>query len=145
VQPKAGSWTSIGGLLSAADIWSPTAPAAESGAVPEAPAAVVEAIAAEKAAPTPAPEFMAAVEATARKPEEGRATESSADRASSVRQRVWPPRKLSIALQGGGTFGAFTWGVLERLLEEPDVEFDAISGASVGAVNAATRRFSPAG
>jgi NTE family protein len=48
-----------------------------------------------------------------------------------------PPRKLSLALQGGGSFGAFTWGVLERLLEEPDCDIDAISGASVGAVNAA--------
>ena len=140
MQPKAGSWTSIGGLLSAADIWSPTNPlatVAESPAVPDAPAAVVEAVVAENVAPPPAPDLMAAVEATARKPEERRATESSADKASSVRPRAWPPRKLSIALQGGGTFGAFTWGVLERLLEEPDVEFDAISGASVGAVNAA--------
>lgn len=50
--------------------------------------------------------------------------------------RLWPPRKLSLALQGGGSFGAFTWGVLERLLEQPDCGFDAISGASVGAVNA---------
>ena len=48
-----------------------------------------------------------------------------------------PTRKLSLALQGGGSFGAFTWGVLERLLEEPDCEIDAVSGASVGAVNAA--------
>jgi len=48
-----------------------------------------------------------------------------------------PPRRLSLALQGGGSFGAFTWGVLERLLEETDCEIDAISGASVGAVNAA--------
>src|SRR5262249_22709283 len=32
---------------------------------------------------------------------------------------IWPPRQLSLALQGGGSFGAFTWGVLERLLEEP--------------------------
>lgn len=47
----------------------------------------------------------------------------------------WPPRKLSLALQGGGTFAAFTWGVLERLLEEP-IEIDAISGASAGAINA---------
>lgn len=48
----------------------------------------------------------------------------------------WPPKKLSLALQGGGTFAAFTWGVLERLLEEPAVEFDTISGASAGAINA---------
>jgi NTE family protein len=50
--------------------------------------------------------------------------------------RQWPPRKLSLALQGGGTFAAFAWGVLERLLEEPAIEFDTISGASAGAINA---------
>ena len=44
--------------------------------------------------------------------------------------------RLSLALQGGGSFGAFTWGVLDRLLEEPGIDFDAISGASAGAVNA---------
>ena len=44
---------------------------------------------------------------------------------------------LSLALQGGGSYGAFTWGVLDRLLEEPALAFDAISGASAGAVNAA--------
>jgi len=46
------------------------------------------------------------------------------------------PQKLSLALQGGGSFGAFTWGVLERLLEE-GTSLDAISGTSVGAINAA--------
>jgi NTE family protein len=51
--------------------------------------------------------------------------------------RLWPPRKLSLALQGGGTFSAFSWGVLERLLEEPGVDFDTISGSSAGAINAA--------
>ncbi|MBR1128178.1 patatin-like phospholipase family protein [Bradyrhizobium iriomotense] len=50
--------------------------------------------------------------------------------------RQWPPRKLSLALQGGGTFAAFTWGVLERLLEQPDIAIDTISGASAGAINA---------
>jgi NTE family protein len=49
---------------------------------------------------------------------------------------AWPPQKLSLALQGGGCFAAFTWGVLERLLEESDCTFDAISGASAGSVNA---------
>ena len=44
---------------------------------------------------------------------------------------------LSLALQGGGSYGAFTWGVLDRLLEVPDLRFDAISGASAGSVNAA--------
>lgn len=49
---------------------------------------------------------------------------------------VWPPERLSLALQGGGSFGAFTWGVLDRLLDEPVIRLDAISGASAGAVNA---------
>ena len=52
------------------------------------------------------------------------------------RPAQWPPRRLSLALQGGGSFGAFTWGVLDCLLEAPDIELDAISGASAGAVNA---------
>jgi NTE family protein len=45
-------------------------------------------------------------------------------------------KRISLALQGGGSFGAFTWGVLDRLLEENDLSFDAISGASAGAINA---------
>jgi NTE family protein len=51
-------------------------------------------------------------------------------------RRPWPPRRLALALQGGGSFGAFTWGALDRLLEQEDIELDAISGASAGAVNA---------
>jgi NTE family protein len=46
------------------------------------------------------------------------------------------PPALSLALQGGGSLGAYTWGVLDRLLEEEDLSLDAISGASAGAVNA---------
>ncbi len=42
---------------------------------------------------------------------------------------------LALALQGGGSFGAFTWGVLDRLLAEPALPIAAISGASAGAVN----------
>jgi NTE family protein len=45
-------------------------------------------------------------------------------------------RRLSLALQGGGAFGAFTWGVLDRLLEDDGIAFDAVSGASAGAMNA---------
>ena len=45
-------------------------------------------------------------------------------------------RSLSLALQGGGSHGAFTWGVIDRLLRDDRVDFDAISGASAGAVNA---------
>lgn len=46
-------------------------------------------------------------------------------------------KKLDLALQGGGSHGAYTWGVLDRLLEEPDIEFAAISGTSAGAMNGA--------
>lgn len=43
---------------------------------------------------------------------------------------------LNLALQGGGAHGAYTWGVLDRLLEEDCYHFEAISGTSAGAVNA---------
>jgi NTE family protein len=43
---------------------------------------------------------------------------------------------ISLGLQGGGSFGSFTWGVLDRLLEQDELGFDMISGASAGAVNA---------
>src|SRR5512142_557924 len=46
-------------------------------------------------------------------------------------------RKVALALQGGGSHGAFTWGVLDRLLEEPWLGIDGISGTSAGAMNAA--------
>ncbi len=45
--------------------------------------------------------------------------------------------KLNLALQGGGSHGAYTWGVLDRLLEEEDIEIEGISGTSAGAMNAA--------
>ena len=44
---------------------------------------------------------------------------------------------VDLALQGGGAHGAFTWGVLDRLLEEPWLRIDGISGTSAGAMNAA--------
>lgn len=47
------------------------------------------------------------------------------------------PKLIDLALQGGGSHGAFTWGVLDRLLEEPGLLIDAISGTSAGAMNAA--------
>ncbi|MYM24219.1 patatin-like phospholipase family protein [Duganella sp. FT135W] len=45
--------------------------------------------------------------------------------------------KIDLALQGGGAHGAFTWGVLDRLLEEEWLDIDGISGTSAGAMNAA--------
>src|SRR5215471_21427095 len=47
------------------------------------------------------------------------------------------PVLIDLALQGGGAHGAFTWGVLDRLLEEPWLRIDGISGTSAGAMNAA--------
>lgn len=49
---------------------------------------------------------------------------------------ILPKRSVSLALQGGGAHGAFTWGVLDRLLEDGRLEFDGISGTSAGAMNA---------
>jgi len=47
-------------------------------------------------------------------------------------------KHVGVALQGGGSHGAFTWGVLDRLLEEETVIADAMCGTSAGAVNAVT-------
>lgn len=108
--------TAASRLLSMTDIWSDAPsppPAPEPAAVP---------------APPPAP--------VVQTPQRVEAATVAAPVAREVPSRQWPPRKLSLALQGGGTFAAFTWGVLERLLEEPDIEIDTISGASAGAVNA---------
>lgn len=44
---------------------------------------------------------------------------------------------LHLALQGGGAHGAFTWGVLDRLLDDPDLDIGRVSGTSAGALNGA--------
>ena len=46
------------------------------------------------------------------------------------------PHPISLGLQGGGAYGAFTWGVLDRLLDDERLTFDGISGPSAGAINA---------
>ena len=46
------------------------------------------------------------------------------------------PKLVNVALQGGGAHGAFTWGVVDRLLEDDRIGFEAISGTSSGAMNA---------
>jgi len=53
------------------------------------------------------------------------------------RRKATKPVPVNLALQGGGSHGAFTWGVLDRLLEEPGLAIDGISGTSAGAMNAA--------
>ena len=51
--------------------------------------------------------------------------------------RVNPEAKsINVALQGGGAHGAFTWGVLDQILEDGRLEIDGLSGASAGAMNA---------
>src|SRR5260370_439633 len=110
-----------GGLPSAAEIWSTGADA------PAHPRKPTEEITTEKLLYGPEPAEAIKV---------GTLWQNRAwQKRSLAPSRTWPPRRLSLALQGGGSFGAFTWGVLERLLEEPDCEIDAISGASAGAVN----------
>ena len=46
-------------------------------------------------------------------------------------------KTINLALQGGGAHGAYTWGVLDRLLDEDKLEIEGISGTSAGAMNAA--------
>jgi NTE family protein len=57
---------------------------------------------------------------------------SSSPKPSPARARL----EIDLALQGGGAHGAFTWGVLDRLLEEDWLRIDGMSGTSAGAVNA---------
>src|SRR5271157_1202647 len=52
-------------------------------------------------------------------------------------QKIADDILVDLALQGGGAHGAFTWGVLDRLLEEKRLRIDGISGTSAGAMNAA--------
>jgi len=69
---------------------------------------------------------------------------ASAARPSATARRpsIWwravqhPPPRLNLALQGGGAHGAFTWGVLDALLQDTALEFEGISGSSAGAMNA---------
>jgi len=63
-----------------------------------------------------------------------RATAPSGQRRSS--RTGAESKTIALALQGGGSHGAFTWGVLDRLLEEDGLKIEAISGASAGAMNA---------
>src|SRR6266852_5114077 len=56
---------------------------------------------------------------------------AEADKAAPVEQK-----SINLALQGGGAHGAFTWGVLDCLLEDQRIAFDGISACSAGAMNA---------
>ena len=56
---------------------------------------------------------------------------------ASTRAGAVQVKSINLALQGGGAHGAFTWGVLDRLLEDPRIEIEGISATSAGAMNAA--------
>ena len=56
---------------------------------------------------------------------------------ATVRASRREPVRIDLGLQGGGAHGAFTWGVLDRLLEERWLPIEAVSGTSAGAMNAA--------
>jgi NTE family protein len=114
-------------LLSAADIWSSDAEAPTLTSVQE-PGATVD------IGPQAEPPTLAISIRTETKRAAERTASDIAGLASP--QPQWPPPRLSLALQGGGSFSAFTWGVLDRLLDEDTFDFDTISGASAGAVNA---------
>jgi NTE family protein len=58
-------------------------------------------------------------------------------RRQSTRRTAANPVLVDFALQGGGAHGAFSWGVLDRALEEPRLRIEGISGTSAGAMNAA--------
>ncbi|MGY3615838.1 patatin-like phospholipase family protein [Bradyrhizobium sp. USDA 10063] len=122
--------SSASALLAASEIWSFS---------DDTPRAVSSPANSSAEAERPAPSLPDAIlnMQSARADLPARSPVSKPKKAHAGEPPLWPPRKLSLALQGGGTFAAFTWGALERLLEEPDCAFDAISGASAGAVNAA--------
>ena len=67
-----------------------------------------------------------------------------ADEAERQNARKGVRKVLNLALQGGGSHGAFAWGVLDRLLEEETLQFEGISGTSAGAANAVVLAEPPA-
>ena len=64
-------------------------------------------------------------------------TKSAKPKSTKPKSAKRKPVLADLGLQGGGAHGAFTWGVLDRLLEEPWLTYDGISGTSAGAMNAA--------
>ncbi|WP_291297233.1 patatin-like phospholipase family protein [Elioraea sp.] len=71
----------------------------------------------------------------ARKP--GKTRRAGPDVVPGANSTTREPLMIDLALQGGGSHGAFTWGVIDRLLEEPWLGIEGISGTSAGAMNAA--------
>ena len=70
-------------------------------------------------------------------PPTAKTKKSRAVKRPSAKRTGTAPALVDFALQGGGAHGAFTWGVLDRALEEPRLQLEGISGTSAGAMNAA--------
>ena len=67
----------------------------------------------------------------------GSRSEDAASKTSGrTREAASNRKKINLGLQGGGAHGAFTWGVLDYLLEDGRIDIEGISGASAGAMNA---------
>ena len=66
------------------------------------------------------------------RPEAAEAAEAAGPRATAT------VKTINLALQGGGSHGAFAWGVLDRLLQEPWLSIEAVSGTSAGQPTAST-------
>jgi NTE family protein len=60
--------------------------------------------------------------------------------ATTNRRRSIAQKTIALALQGGWMHGAFTWGVLDRLLEDGRLSIEGVSATSAGAMNAAINR-----
>ena len=71
-----------------------------------------------------------------RQPAASPAPDRSAPQKTASRRDRAGLQLIDLALQGGGSHGAFTWGVLDRLLDDESLEIAAISGTSAGAMNA---------
>lgn len=69
--------------------------------------------------------------------ETGEADPTSSQAAGPALHQAAGQKVVNLALQGGGSHGAFTWGVLDRLLEDERLTFEGITASSAGAVNAA--------
>jgi len=85
-----------------------------------------------KAAPKAAPQKSAVKKLAAKKP----AVKKTAPKKAAVKKAavkkapaLLPTRTINLALQGGGSHGAYTWGALEVLLDDPRIIIEGISGA----------------
>jgi NTE family protein len=70
-------------------------------------------------------------------PKAGPGAQAAVSKTVAAKPGAGPSKTINLALQGGGSHGAFTWGVLDRLLEDERLAIEGISGTSAGAMNAA--------